>query len=159
MSAEEALRALAQDAAEGLEPVLRKAYELGYREGLAQAPRMEAPPVAPAAPATGDPPGPEADPAELELELEPEDPGDAPPAPPPVDWGSTDAPPSEHPHAQSDGPRPIFPHASVGTLLARIYEHFVLDRFDIDVVICRKGDRSRRQLKKSVKLGKYAVGG
>lgn len=157
MSVEEALRTLARGAADDLEPVLRKAYELGYREGLAQAPRVEAPPPAAAAPPTEDRPAPpETDPDEFE----PEDPSNDPPAPPPVDWGQNDGPASEHPaHAQSDGARPIFPHATIGTLLARIYEHFALDRFDIDVVVCRKGDKSRRQLKKSVKLGKYAVEG
>jgi hypothetical protein len=52
----------------------------------------------------------------------------------------------------------IFPHATVGTLLQRIHDYFGLERFDIDVVVCRKGDRARRQLKKSVRLAKYEVG-
>lgn len=55
------------------------------------------------------------------------------------------------------GSQRIFPHASVGTLRQRIVDVFDLSRFDIDVIICRKGDRARRQLKATVKPSKYLV--
>lgn len=46
---------------------------------------------------------------------------------------------------------------TVGGLRDRVVKVFGLERFDIDVVVCRKGDRSRRQLKSSVRLSKYLV--
>lgn len=56
-------------------------------------------------------------------------------------------------------PLRIFPHATISTLRQRIIDTFDLERFDIDVVVCRRGDRNRRQLKGSVKLSKYMVEG
>ena len=41
------------------------------------------------------------------------------------------------------------------TLRRRVFKTFDLERFGIDVVICRRGDRERRQLLGDVRLGKY----
>jgi hypothetical protein len=43
----------------------------------------------------------------------------------------------------------------VGTLRRRIIRTFDLERFDIDVVICRSGDPDRRQLRSSARLALY----
>lgn len=86
-----------------------------------------------------------------------------------VDWSSIDATSRTDTDADSDAntaeraervqapPLRIYPHATVGTLRRRIVDVFGLSRFDIDVIICRKGDRNRRQLKGTVKLSKYLV--
>jgi hypothetical protein len=148
MSIEQIVDALFSDVTPALRGVLRRAYELGYREALAHEP----PAPAIEAPATAD-----------EEDLEPED---APPSvvggavelesSPSVQWGPVEEAPPER--APPPVARPIFPHATVGTLRQRIVATFDLERFDIDVVVCRKGDRARRQLKQTVKLSKYLVG-
>jgi hypothetical protein len=56
---------------------------------------------------------------------------------------------------ETPAPRPILANAKVGTLRRRIIRTFDLERFDIDVVICRSGDPDRRQLKSSARLGLY----
>ncbi|MBX3202578.1 MAG: hypothetical protein KF894_30910 [Labilithrix sp.] len=88
-----------------------------------------------------------------------------------VDWSNLDEEPEspnladvdvveaaiDRPRQASAGIQRIFPHASVGTLRQRIVDVFDLTRFDIDVIVCRKGDRARRQLKATVKLSKYLL--
>jgi hypothetical protein len=191
MSAEETVRALLQSAAPllrgalrdatvdalvedftlGFQRLLRQAYDVGYRAGLAQSAgasksetQHEAPLREENAPDDDDL-EPEDEPlvtSEAEPTLDPDDlesDVSASPGPPPVHWGAD----GEREALRSRRTREsastrIFPHATVGTLLQRIHDFFGLERFEIDVVVCRKGDRSRRQLKKSVKLAKYAVG-
>jgi hypothetical protein len=96
----------------------------------------------------------------------------APPAPAPVavpvEWAGgaeedvEDASGDERDEGEDDdgveetpAPRPILANAKVGTLRRRIIRTFDLERFDIDVVICRSGDPDRRQLKSSARLGLY----
>jgi hypothetical protein len=162
MSLEHTLDALLSDATPALRGVLRRAYELGYREALAGQPAPAAPASEPTTrafePTTPAPPAPMD-----EEDLEPED---APPSvvggaielesSPGVQWGPVEEAPPER--APPPVARPIFPHATVGTLRQRIVAAFDLERFDIDIVVCRKGDRARRQLKQTVKLSKYLVG-
>jgi hypothetical protein len=61
------------------------------------------------------------------------------------DGGTEDAPAT----------RPILANAKVGTLRRRIIRTFDLERFDIDVVICRSGDPDRRQLRSTARLALY----
>jgi hypothetical protein len=176
MSLEDALDTLLSDTTPALRAALRRAYELGFREALAGAAASAPPRTPPPAPAPAPPPTPPPPPTDEE-DLEPED---APPSAvgrelgveagvevggaaeelpssPGLDWSAV-----EDPGASRSAPRharPIFPHATIGTLRQRIVALFDLGRFDIDVVICRKGDRARRQLKQTVKLGKYLVEG
>lgn len=165
MTIEHTLDALLSEATPALRKALQQAYQLGYREALASAPAAVAEPTATtsaASPVSADeddfeptdaPPSviPPAD--DTQTDEEPEDRSD-------VDWSALDETDTAAPtRAAAPVVRPIFPHATVGTLRGRIIKGFELERFDIDVVICRKGDRSRRQLKQSVKLSKYLVEG
>jgi hypothetical protein len=180
--------ALVEDYSDALRKVLRQAYEVGYREGLASAGRPsdagaplrdEVLPIAVAgestpATAEGDDlepetengaSGPDSPPIEAD-DLEHDEPQTSPdasaePAPAPLDWDGEEATAvvveRRRESPRDTGSLRIFPHATVGTLLQRIYDYFGLERFDIEVIICRKGDRDRRQLKKSVRLAKYEV--
>lgn len=140
MSIEELVAGLCGEAGEALRPLLVKAYERGYREGLASAgqpapaERVEVPVVPP--------PPPEPAPARVEWSAPSEEPGEA----------------EGEPEDEADDAvvvRPILPHATVGTLRRRINRVFDLERFDIDVVVCRRGDPDRRQIKSTARLGLY----
>lgn len=179
MTIDATLEALLEDAKPGLHDairtVLRRAYDAGYREALATAHGAPAQPAAPLATplAAPVPPAVQAPPDDDDLEPE-----DAPPSAvgralegaaddpeedddptPPVDWGTREPQLDAEPEPEPRVARPIFPHATVGTLRRRIATMFDLERFDIDVVICRKGDPKRRQLKQTVKLSRYLVEG
>jgi len=52
---------------------------------------------------------------------------------------------------------PVRRTLTVGSLRDRIIKTFGLERFDIDVVVCKKGDRTRRQLKRTVQLATYEL--
>lgn len=191
MSIEAMLDALAEDATASLREALRRAYETGYREGLATHGAVTH--AAGPSPGDGDPeigvradedvepvedeeaaigpvvkwPAAEHEDEDLESEAagEPGSRENLAPRAPAVDWGAgSDGPESEPPESQEDDGgmievmlKPIFPHATVGTLRERIFKYFALERFEIDVVICRKGDRNRRQLKSTVRLSKYLL--
>ncbi len=155
MSVDELIDGLSAEAGEAVRPLLQQAYERGFREALAGAGR----PVEAEAPA----------PVPVEL------PPAATPAPaaPPVTWAPAPSSGADGPRAdggEDDGgdesaeeeragdapaPRPIQPNAKVGTLRRRIIRTFDLERFDVDVVICRSGDPDRRQLKSSARLASY----
>jgi hypothetical protein len=177
MSMESTLQALLVEAIPPLRGALQRAFETGYREGLAStgAAREAAPFDGTRAPIAAAPPAADTELLDWDDDLEPVDSApppasqdmarddDSSPADgiaetrPAVDWGSGQR---DRSPGRVEAPRAgIFPHASVGTLRARIIEFFGLERFQIDVVICRKGDRTRRQLKQSVKLSKYLVEG
>ncbi len=146
MSVDEFIDGLSAEAGEAVRPLLRRAYDRGFREALASAGQ-------PAAPAPIEQP--------------------APPAPAPiaarVEWvpgssgGAGDASDAQRDEGEEDDaaagetpvPRPILANAMVGTLRRRIIRTFDLERFDIDVVICRSGDPDRRQLKSSARLALY----
>jgi hypothetical protein len=77
-----------------------------------------------------------------------------------VSWSDDGgAEPSEADDAEDESDsvvvRPISSAARVGTLRRRIIRAFDLERFDIDVVICKAGDSDRRQLKSSAPLKTY----
>jgi len=163
--------ALLDDQRSVLFEVLRKAYELGYREALANQPL-----------ATHENPGSKAD----DDDLEPEAADDGVPSVPPdpddvedddgeavvrsadgngkdVDWGALGQAESAAREAtpsairRESAPLRVRSSLTIGSLRNRISKTFELERFDIDVVICRKGDKSRRQLKSSVRLAKYEL--
>ncbi len=150
MSVDELIDGLSAEAREAVRPLLRQAYDRGFREALASAGRAG---VVEPAPAPVEQPAPPA----------------SAPAAAPVAWtpgapgGANDAPEIETEEAEDDEEataealpvRPILPLATVGTLRRRIIRTFDLERFDIDVVICRSGDPDRRQLRSSARLGLY----
>jgi hypothetical protein len=152
VSTEELIEGLSAEAREAMRPLLRQAYDRGFREALASAGQ-------PAAPATA--PAPVEQPAPLT----------SAPAAAPVAWVSgspgaaSDAPEAETEEGEDDDDaedtaealpvRPILPLATVGTLRRRIIRTFDLERFEIDVVICRSGDPDRRQLRSTARLGLY----
>ncbi|HET8540538.1 MAG TPA: hypothetical protein VFL83_11760 [Anaeromyxobacter sp.] len=144
---DELIEGLSAEAREAMRPLLRQAYDRGFREGLAgagQAPvavpqpaEQPAPPVAvsvaaPVAWILGSPPG-----ANDAPDVEKEDEDD------------------EEDAAEALPVRPILPLATIGTLRRRIVRTFDLERFDIDVVICRGGDPDRRQLRSTARLSLY----
>jgi hypothetical protein len=78
-----------------------------------------------------------------------------------VNWGRSEVDEEPSDSDEQEAPRErtllISPHATVGTLRNRIMSHFGLHRFDVDIVICRSGDKDRRQLRGDVRLSKYRV--
>lgn len=176
MTMDSTLQALLTEATPAIWGALQRAFEAGYREGLASTGSTRESEASHGAPAAigADPFGLSAGSADADDDLEPLDSAAPPPnddtaqedsspsaigadeSPRAVDWGGGTR---DRARARAQAPRAgIFPHATVGTLRSRIIDFFDLDRFSIDVVICRKGDRTRRQLKQSVKLSKYLVG-
>jgi hypothetical protein len=178
VSLDKKLDALLSNVTPALRDTLRAAYDLGYREALAAAASLrgterqggaaEDGDVVEAEPAstedspasaqrndTSDPDAPEASDSGSSTE---ETGGVAA-----VDWSGSASAGEDREHGTADGATKkapllrILPHATVGTLLDRILYHFDLARFDVDVIICRKGDRDRRSLKSSVRLSKYEV--
>lgn len=157
--------------------LLQRAYEVGFREGLAARPSAESPSVSMEVDATdsdGDfePEGrepvvsatPSPEPVQGEESSAPNQEGVYASAPVgdsrvELDWG---APADREPAGRGARNRHaaslrIFPHATIATLRERIIDTFGLDRFDIEVIITRPGDKARRQLKGSVKLSKYLL--
>lgn len=174
MSRESALDALLAEATPTFRVVLRRAYELGYREAVAEAPSR--------GPLAGDRPPdnarvPEDDPEHPDAVREPAQGmqrlvSDATPSNPPPntsprllrwDQDSVDdddddnadgrALDSSRRHRRRVG---IRASSTIGALKSKIQRRFRLDRFDIDIVIVRAGDKSRRQLPSHVTLGAYA---
>ncbi len=141
------LSALADDARAAIDKLLAQAYERGFREGMSAA-------GAPAAPAQPPPTLPPAVPGEPLAAVDWTDSGagdtDAGIGEPDDDDLGDPAEPSE-----PEPPRPISANATVGTLMGRIEETFSLERFDIGLVVFRRGDRDKRQLKVNVRLKKY----
>jgi hypothetical protein len=136
------LAALGDEASSAVAGLLRRAYEIGYREALAAAGHPAGDTGAVTAPQpVVYPEGDEADPGE-DVETDDDDTGN-------------DEPSEEERRRAPNEMWPILARTSVGTLKRRIVQTFALERFDIDIVICRRGDASRRQLKTNVRLSKY----
>jgi hypothetical protein len=125
-----------------LRALLHRAYERGFREGLsaAGAPASMAPVGVPAPV-----PSPTATPIALPAPVEAAA----------VAWEEEPAGEDDDPTTKDEPARPIMVHATIATLMRRIERTFALERFDIDVIVCRRGDRDRRQLKSSVRLRNY----
>ncbi len=127
----------------------RKLYEHGYRQGLASRPQAQAEPEAtnpePILPIPIPPQGPLFPSRPRLVELTDEDDGE-----------------SEESDADSKADATTCDHRvrgsiTVAGLQKKIERLFDLSRFDIDVVICRRGDSERRRLKGAVKLGNYLL--
>ncbi|MHB8875389.1 MAG: hypothetical protein ACYC8T_17020 [Myxococcaceae bacterium] len=140
MSLDAMLGDLVRENEGALLPLVRKAYELGYREALAARPAppppepaaaIAVPAPSPAAPLFAEPP-----PEPSEVEPDPEAPEEA---------DDDDA----------DGPRPVRASLTIGGLLKRITRHFGLDRFDLEVRVV--DPRSHRHLMRDVRLSRYQV--
>jgi hypothetical protein len=145
VSVDEFIDGLCAEAGEAMRPLLQQAYDRGFREALASAgqPAVPAPIEQPAPPAAA----PIA--ARVEWVADPaRDADDASDVE--GDEGEDDSSAGETP-----APRPILANAMIGTLRRRIIRTFDLERFEIDVVICRSGDPDRRQLKSSARLALY----
>lgn len=126
---------LAAEAADAMRRLLQEAYERGFREALAGAPIENRVAPSPAPASTGALAAPVAWSDELEAD--------------------EDVPDEVEETEEQRRVVGIAARASVGTLRKRIVRAFELDRFDIDVVICRRGDASRRQLKSTAQLSLY----
>lgn len=160
MSVDDVIDGLSAEAREAVRPLLRQAYERGFREALASAGLPAVVAAAPPVPVVAEQPDP---PAPLTSALP------STPVAAPVSWvpgpagGAGDEPDAEGDDADPEAgetpvARPILANAMVGTLRRRIIRTFDLERFDIDVVICRGGDPDRRQLKSSARLALYRRG-
>lgn len=170
MNIDSILDSLGDEAARSLRGVLKKAYEQGYREGLAASGQVgSAPVLAVGASSAADGPAISATPIDDDSDWLDDVEEDGPAttrvgvdnlpaqiAGPPVSWSDDD---DEVKTIAADPLRPISAGATVGTLKARIMKHYALDRFIIDIIVCRKGDKDRRQLKTNVRLSKYVVKG
>ncbi len=152
MSVDAFLDELSEEARAEMRVLLRKAYETGFREALAGTGQAAvAPTEAEPAAAHASAAAPSAVPVAWERKVE-----DSPAVAlgDDVDDGEDDDDDAE----EASAPRPILANAKVGTLRRRIIRTFDLERFEIDVVICRSGDPDRRQLKSSARLGLYRRG-
>ncbi|MBZ0119546.1 MAG: hypothetical protein K8H88_21325 [Sandaracinaceae bacterium] len=161
MSIDGYIDGLAEEANDTVRQLLRQAYEHGFRQALATSGLGVAAEAVPG-PLTRDtePPAAELAPNGRAIawiddalpDLDPE--RSESPSSVGLDWGEEDD--DEEPQAAAVPViRPILPHATVGTLRKRIVRMFDLERFDIDVVICRRGDAARRQLKSTARLRLY----
>ncbi len=149
MNVDSFIDGLSAEAGEAVRGLLRQAYDSGYREALAS---------------TGQP----AVPAPAEPLVPPTSAPVATPVPARVEWvGRTEEDPDDATGDEGDegedddgaeeapAPRPILANPKIGTLRRRIIRTFDLERFDIDVLICRSGDPERRQLRSSARLALY----
>ena len=122
-------------------PLARKAYEHGFRQGLAARPAPVV--VEPPAPLPPLPQPPRSQPLFAETAPTPDEP---------------DEPDSEE--VEDDDPsdlaaRPVRSSITVGGLLKKINRHFGLGRFDIEIRVV--DPRSHRHLMRGVRLSRYLV--
>lgn len=146
------LDGLGEEARVAMRALVARAYDRGFREGLSAA--GATPEEVPSAVAVAPPPpvtraitG-----AVIALPVPQDEPDSAS-----VNWSEGPADAAEGEPAETDAPRPIMVHATIGTLMRRIEWTFALERFDIDVVVCRRGDREKRQLKVNGRLKNYLL--
>lgn len=151
------LDSLTEEASGAIRELLHRAYDRGYREALAASGQPAGPaPSALVALETAGRPTPHWDAATDPEEDEPDGAVETADSPDAADAGPDDDG-DDSDDRRRPGPvvRPIMPHATVGTLRKRIERTFQLERFDIEVVVCRRGDRDRRRLKSSARLRLY----
>ncbi len=191
MSVRGILESLSEEASASVLAIVKRAYEIGYREGLAARaavagalPSQEgehalvgdaahAPTLSRPAPVAfpeddaddvvdavyeedADEPEDEDDGDEQGGPDDAEPSGEGDPVAPAVRWARSPREDAER-RPPEHMAKPIHAATTVGRLKHRIFRVFGLERFDIDVIICRKGDRDRRQLKSNVRLSKYFV--
>jgi hypothetical protein len=144
MSVDAILRGLLHEEEAQFEGFLRKAYELGYREGLSAVghPVSDGPAAGRARAVALPPAVPQPDPSPITPLFADEEEDDEP------------ANLSGHP-GRKVLPRGVRASTTVDGLLRKIQRTFRLERFDVDVIICRRGDGDRRRLKGSAPLSSY----
>ena len=140
MSLDALLGDLVRENEGALLPLVRKAYELGYREALA-ARQPSAPEPVVEAPA----PAPPVVVAPLFA--------DSPAADEPTPDGAGEA--QEDDEEDDDGTRPVRGSLTVGGLVKKITRHFGLDRFALEVRVV--DPRSHRHLMRDVRLSRYQL--
>lgn len=164
MSIDAFLDELRERASDTLRGLLRDAYERGYREALAGIPVPPGGGDARLGALQGEGGGAASAPTVVWDAAVPASAREGIPPTEPSDGGATGAVEWDDGGEESVLPdvaeaaqivRPIMPHATIATLRKRIVHMFDLERFDVDVVICRRGDRDRRQLKGSARLALY----
>lgn len=130
-------------------PLVRKAYELGYREALA------ARPVAPTLAVTAEPAVAESAAAAAPLfpEAGSEEPDSA--LGPASQEELGDVLEEDEPEEDDDGTRPVRGSLTVGGLVRKITKHFGLERFDVEVRVC--DPTTHRHLMRDVRLSRYVV--
>lgn len=173
MSRDGALDGLFAEATPTLRTLLRRAYELGYRDAIADAPPLTSPGDGQAAvrdgvgePAFNTLPAPTENSAPGVERLAANTPPSTPQvtgSPPLLEWDNDSVHDDDDDDVRGhDGTRRhrrkvgIRATSTVGALKTKIHSRFRLNRFDIDVVIIRAGDKSRRQLPSHVALSAYA---
>ena len=146
MNLDAELQGIVRENEDDLLTFARKLYEHGYRQGLASRPQpiAEAEAAAPIAPPTPAPQGP-LFPTRPKTVAAPED-----------DEEENDIPANDEEEATTCDHR-VRASISAAGLQSEIERLFDLSRFDIEVVICRKGDPDRRRLKGTVKLKNYLI--
>lgn len=168
MTAEGIFDELLSEVTPALRDVLRRAYELGYREAITHEPgglshfdvASANRDTAPESPTTHDPSQ-----APIERLLSDDLPSTPlPEIPPPLfawdqdsveDDGDDDDDPRAHDTAHRRRRVGIRTTSTIGLLKRKIEKEYRLDRFAIEVIITRAGDRDRRQLPSHVKLAAY----
>ncbi len=138
MSLDALLGDLVRENEGALLPLVRKAYELGYREALAARPPLAPEPVAAAAVAP---------PVMAPLFA------DSPAAEEPTPDGAGEA--QEDDEEDDDGTRPVRGSLTVGGLVKKITRHFGLERFALEVRVV--DPRSHRHLMRDVRLSRYQL--
>lgn len=122
-------------------PLVKKAYELGYREALAARPEPAPAPAPVTIPALA-----AVSPAPLFTPpVEPDEPEE-------------DAAPADEAEGEDDGDdgtRPVPANITVGGLVKKIKRYFGLERFDLEVRIV--DPRSKRHLMRDVRLSRYVA--
>lgn len=153
MSLEAMLADLLRENEAALLPLVRKAYELGYREALAARPPASplAVAVVPASAAVAVSPAPA---GPLFPQADPEEP--APPLGPASEEALGEELEDEEPD-DDDGTRPVRGSLTVGGLVRKITKHFGLERFDVEVRVC--DPTTHRHLMRDVRLSRYVVEG
>jgi hypothetical protein len=150
MSLEAELQGIIRENEDDLLGFARKLYEHGYRQGLASRPQGSELPQTPAILKVEEPPVPQ-QPVPLfpvrsvAAEIQP---GDVPEEP------AEEEEPETEPENETCDHR-VRGSITMAGLQKKIERLFDLSRFDIEVVICRRGDPERRKLKGSVKLKTY----
>lgn len=142
MNLDEELRDILREHEPDLVAFARKAYEHGYRQGLAARPAAAAPAeLPPATPVLPPPPAPSAvGPLFGEAEEAPD-----------TDFDE----PDDEPDDDVDGVRPVRASITVGGLIKKIKRHFGLRRFDIEIRVV--DPRSHRHLMRGVRLSRYML--
>jgi len=158
MKSRETFEALASELTPDLIAILERAYDVGFRDALANTPGLAEyvkepqPNVSPDAlvEAVGESAIVGFPDSFLSFDEEDDDDEED-------DVSDTDAPTTEKREPKRGRQRGIRSSTTVGKLRENIETIFKLDRFNIQIVVCERGDPNRRQLRADVRIGKYLL--